>query len=239
MQPPIDPERIAESTARHLLERATALDVEGPTLAQLRQAAVEAGISPAAFDAAVAEWRATASVTASSVPMSWAERLVRNAIGLAAGWLSVAGLAVAQRILDAPWLVHKLSDPVGLVLGALIAGRLRARSASIVLGGLAVAQGAEFLLDIAAGAPAIHGSAAHIALMIAGVGGVAIGRALWGHSARPSGDRQPLGNADASEAPSSAAVSRGVGRTDVEADRRFLEALRLCLDVPVTRLQLS
>lgn len=239
MQPPSDPERIAESTARHLLERATALDVEGPTLAQLRQAAVEAGISPAAFDAAVAEWRAVPPAAKSSARAKWAERVLRNTTGLAVGWLSVAGLAVAQRILGAPWLVHKLSDPIGLTIGALIAARLRARTASVVLGGLAVAQGAEFLLDVASGSPAIHGSGAHIALMMAGVGGVAIGRALWGRSNPSSDDSRPPGSPAASETPASDTGSRGVGLTDAEADRRFVEGLRLRRNVYLTRLQYS
>ena len=53
-----EPERIAEATARRLLERATELDIDGPTLVQLREAAEDAGISRDAFDAAVAEWRA-------------------------------------------------------------------------------------------------------------------------------------------------------------------------------------
>jgi negative regulator of sigma E activity len=50
---PLDPERIAADTARRLLERATALDTDGPTLDQLRQAAEEAGISPAGVSAAL------------------------------------------------------------------------------------------------------------------------------------------------------------------------------------------
>jgi hypothetical protein len=57
MSPSIDPERIADETARRLLARATALDDPQVTLEQLRDAATEAGISSVAFDAAVAEWR--------------------------------------------------------------------------------------------------------------------------------------------------------------------------------------
>ena len=225
---PRDPERIAESTARHLLERATALDVDGPTLEQLRQAAMEAGISSAAFDAAVAEWRAATAATELAPSANWASRIARNTAGLVIGWVSVAGLAVADSIVGEPWLVHKLSDPVGLVIGAVIASRLRARAASVVLGGLAMAQAAEFLLDLSSGAPAIRGSAPHIALMIAGVGGVAIGRAVWGRSTRSNRDLQrPSGNAQVTDVCSSDAASHDVGLTDTDADKRFLEMLRL------------
>jgi len=238
-QPPVDPERIAESTARHLLERAAALDSDGSTLVQLRQAALEAGISPEAFDAAVAEWRAAPPPATTTLPGERTSRVLRNLEALAIGFLSVAGLAIAERLVAAPWLVHKASDPLALVIGALIAARLRARPASIVLGGLAVSQGAEFLMDLSAGAPAIHGLGAHAALMIAGVGGVAIGRVLWGRSGPTSG-RNSVGTEEKTATPSEEVnTTRGVGMTDAEAERRFLETLRLRRNLQVARLQLS
>lgn len=85
---------------------------------------------------------------------------------LVAGWFTTVGLAAAQQLAGAPWLVHKLTDPVGMAIGAFIAFRLRARTATVVLGGLAVSQGAEFLMDLVSGAPAIHGFGAHMALML-------------------------------------------------------------------------
>lgn len=223
---PSDPERVAEATARRLLERATALDTDGPTLAQLRQAAEEAGISRAAFDAAVAEWRADRPIVAATMtPRRWANALLRNAGGVAVGWTSVAVLAAAQRFLAAPWLVHKLTDPVGLAIGAVISARLKARTATVVLGGLAVSQGAEFLMDLFSGAPAIHGFGAHTALMIAGVAGVAVGRSIWRPSKEPGvGPRttSTVGNVPPDEAPK----PRSAGLTNLEADRRFMECLR-------------
>ena len=239
-QPPVDPERIADDTARRLLERATALESEGPTLAQLRQAAAEAGISNAAFDAAVAEWRAeSAHQVVPGSPQRWAEQVLRNAAGLAVGWSAVSALAVAQGLVAAPWLVHKLADPAGLAIGAFVAIRLRARTATILLGGLAVSQGAEFLMDLFSGAPAIHGLGAHMALMIAGVAGVAVGRFVWGRRAGPK-----LGGDDAREntahsPPGDSSESESVGLTNAEADKRFMELPRLRRSSYVTRLQLS
>jgi hypothetical protein len=235
-QPPVNPERVADDVARRLLERATALDGDGPTLAQLRQSAAEAVISTAAFDAAVAEWRADSPHhVARATPRRWTERALRNAAGLAVGWSAVAALAVAQRLVAAPWLVHKLTDPIGLAIGAFVAARLRGRTATVLLGGLAVSQGAEFLMDLFSGAPAIHGFGGHMALMIAGVAGVAVGRAAWGRRVDPTirGD-----NAQHSS-PSDSSESRSVGLTNAEADKRFMELLRLRRSSYVTRLQLS
>jgi len=239
-QPPVNPERLADDVARRLLERATALEGDGPTLAQLRQAAAEAGISAAAFDAAVAEWRAASPHrVARATSRRWTEQALRNAAGLAVGWSAVAALTVAQRLVAAPWLVHKLTDPIGLAIGAFVAARLRARAATVLLGGLAVSQGAEFLMDLFSGTPAIHGFGAHMALMIAGVAGVAVGRAAWGRRADPAVRGDDVGDKPQHSSPSDSSESRSVGLTDAEAAKRFMELLRLRRSSYVTRLQLS
>jgi hypothetical protein len=238
--PIIDPERVAEDVARRLLERATALDNDGPTLAQLRQSALEAGISNAAFDAAVAEWRGNAPRrVVTEAPRRWTDRTLRNVAGFAVGWSALAVLAVAQRLVGAPWLVHKLTDPVGLAIGAFVAARLRARTATILLGGLAVSQGAELAMDLFPGSPAIRGFGAHMALMIAGVAGIAIGRAVWGRrvgSAVGSDDVRdntgPASRNDSSE-------SRSDGTTNGDARERFMNLLWLGYSSCLSRLQLS
>jgi hypothetical protein len=221
------PERVAEATAHRLLGRAAALDADGLNLEQLREAAAEAGISHGAFDAAVAEWRAEGDRPASAeLHGSATPALLRNAASLASGWLAVAVLASAQRLVAAPWLVHKLTDPIGLAVGAIIAARLRARTATIILGGLAVSQGAEFLMDLASGAPSIHGFGAHVALMIAGIAGVAIGTGFLGRTQGPKGD------AHADER-----AGRETGLTNTEIDERFLESMRLRRTSDLARLQ--
>jgi hypothetical protein len=220
---PLDPERIAGDTARRLLERATALDTDGPTLEQLRQAAQEAGISPAAFDAAVAEWPAGQRVVSPTpARVRWTDAVLRNTAGIAVGWMAVAFLAFPQRFLALPWLVHKLTDPVGLAIGAVVAARLRARTATVVLGGLAVSQGAEFLMDAFSGAPAIHRFGAHMALMIAGVAGVAVGRLLWRRSSGPDVRTDAFSDDRGSDtAATESSTPRHVGQTDHEADNRL------------------
>jgi hypothetical protein len=66
-----DPEVLSQSVAERLLERASELDaaLRGGTLAvsDLRSAATEAGISPEAFDAALAELRRAEEVPAPNV----------------------------------------------------------------------------------------------------------------------------------------------------------------------------
>jgi len=239
-QPAVDAERVADETARRLLARATALEIDGPTLAQLRQAAAEAGISHTAFDAAVAEWRADSlSRKARSTTRTWTERGLRNVAALAVGWLAVAVLAIAQQMVGAPWLVHKFTDPAGMAIGAFVASRLRARTATVVMGGLAVSQGAEFLMDLASGRPAIHGLGAHWALMIAGVAGVALGRAVWGRRGGRGVGESASDEITQHDLPCDSSPSRSVGPTNAEADKRFMELLRLRRSFYLSRLQLS
>ena len=197
-QPPIDPERIADDTARHLLRRAAALDDSHLTLAQLREAAGEAGISNAAFDAAVAEWRRSPSAERAS-HRSPLQAVGRNVASFAVATLATVGFATVDRLTGAPWLVHKFTDPLSLAIGAAVAVKLRARTAAVVLGGLAVAFGAEFIMDLISGAPAIHGSGAHWGLIIAGVAGVVLGhRFLRPPRGRAERDTPP-GVSDAAE----------------------------------------
>ena len=209
---PIDPRRVADTTARQLLERAAQLDQDSLTLQQLREAAIEAGISAAAFDQAVREWRRSAPLSSSVTrPLSVRTRLLRNAGALASGWVALAGLSAINRLFAVPWLVHKLTDPVGLAVGAAIALKLRARTATAVLGGLAVSQTAEYLLDFVSGAPALHGFAPHMALMIAGIAGVAMGQYFWhkGSGGRPGLSQQSAG--------STSSASHDTGGTELRA----------------------
>ena len=203
---PIDPHRLAEDTKRQLLERAAELDQDSLTLQQLREAAVEAGISAAAFDQAVHEWRHTMPVaSAVSRPVTVAARLLRNFAALASGWAALLGLSAIDRLFAVPWLVHKLTDPLGLAVGAAIAVKLRVRTATAVLGGLAVSQTAEYLLDFISGAPAIHGFAPHVAVMLAGIAGVAVGQHFSRRGSR-HGPSTPFAEPPSSAKPDSGAL---------------------------------
>jgi hypothetical protein len=227
-QPSNDPDRVTEEVARELLARAAALDIGGPQLAHLREAAIEAGISGAAFDQAVHEWKVQAAPRTAAE--SWALPALRNLGAFASGWGALAVLGAADRLLGLAPLIHKLTDPIGLLVGAIVAIRLRARTAAVVLSGLVVSQGAEFLMDLLAGGPAIQGLYAHIGLMVAGIGGVAASQ-LW----RSRGDRGASSTSGSESEQSSEPAtsgaddgkSGGVGLTNAEADKRFIELLRL------------
>jgi hypothetical protein len=240
MDAPInDRDRVTEEIARQLLTRAATLDSDGRQLTQLRDAAIEAGISGDAFDQAVREWRAGPTAPPAR---TWKEAVLRNLAAFAGGYAALLTFSTFDRLLAVPSLVHKLTDPVGLLVGVVVATKLRARTATILMGGLAVSQSVEFLMDLLAGAPAIRGFYPHIALMIAGVGGVAASQ-IW-RSRDDQGTPSSPTSADAASVspPASDAddpAPPGVGLTFAEADKRFIELLRLRRNSYMTRLQLS
>ena len=195
-EPHSDAQRLPEDAAHRLLARA--VEIDNPrsseiTIAQLRDAAAEAGISNVAFDEALAELRGTARGNAYDAPTHlgaldrvrrWIanansdvakESVLRNLIAIVGFWGTLMLIVSVDRALDVHWLVRKASDPLALGLGAALASRLRARPVCLVLAGLAISQGAEFVMDLSLGAPAVQGFGSHIALMIAGVAGVLLG----------------------------------------------------------------
>ena len=174
----MDPKKpsLPEAEAQRVLARAAEIDAHGgPSvpLERLRLAALEAGLSPAAFEAALTEVHET-QLSPPSAASPW-PRLARYAAAIVgAGVVLVTGAALLNPV-ESAWLVRKLLDPVALGIGAALAMRFRVRPLAIVLGGLAVATGAEFLMDLWAGQPAIRGAEPHFGLMIAGVAGVLLG----------------------------------------------------------------
>ena len=170
---------LPESEAQRVLARAAEIDAQGgPSvpIERLRLAALEAGLTPAAFEAALAEVR-DARLTPPKPAGEW-PRLARYAGAIVGtGAILVAGASVLNPI-ESAWLVRKLLDPAALGLGAALAMRFKVRPLAILLGGLAVATGAEFLMDLWVGQPAIRGAAPHFGLMIAGVAGVLLGALL-------------------------------------------------------------
>ena len=90
-----EPELLPQSAARQLLERAGQIDAESTSIDTLRAAAREAGISEAAFDAALLEMRGNvAPRSTANVPRSRKGML----IGLGAGILLMAGLMASYVI---------------------------------------------------------------------------------------------------------------------------------------------
>lgn len=177
----MDPKKpsLPEAEAQRVLARAAEIDAHGgPSvpLERLRLAALEAGLTPAAFEAALNEVR-NARQAPPTATTPW-PRLARYAAAVVGtGVVLVTGATILNPV-ESAWLVRKLLDPVALGLGAALAMRFRVRPLAILLGGLAVATGAEFLMDLWAGQPAIRGAEPHFGLMIAGVAGVLLGSLL-------------------------------------------------------------
>lgn len=80
---PPELERVPARVAEKLLARASELDANSSQVAELRKAATEAGISPAAFDAALAEYRTESNAVAA--PAVRAPRPSRLKLWLALG----------------------------------------------------------------------------------------------------------------------------------------------------------
>lgn len=97
-----DPEVLSNPVAERVLTRASELDaaLRGGTMAvsELRSAAVEAGISPEAFDAALAEVRDADETTAPNVAKPSSAHRWRWAFGVAATLLTLGTLGVARMV---------------------------------------------------------------------------------------------------------------------------------------------
>jgi hypothetical protein len=175
-----DGPRLPEDAAHRLLARAVELDAARAAeipVARLREAAREAGISAAAFEAALAEAQAPPATAAAARGGRW-ETVFRNALAVVAFWGTLVLLVRLCRAADVAWQVRKAADVAALLVGAGVARRLGARVALFALAGLALAQGSEVAMDLLYGGPAVRGAGAHFALIVAGVGGVALGALL-------------------------------------------------------------
>ena len=75
-----DAERLPEEAARRLLERATELEAARSadvSVGELREAAREAGITPSAFEQALAEFRGAVPSSPVAPAPAWRSRLAR------------------------------------------------------------------------------------------------------------------------------------------------------------------
>jgi hypothetical protein len=190
--------RLPEDEAHRVLARAVELDARFASevpITRLREIAFEAGISPDAFEAALNEATQLQQRLTDERKASLVARLARflrhpgsgiaeegagasvvaNVVSIAAFWGIFVLLHGILRGLDVNWVLQKAANPIALMLGAAIGHRKRARLATLVLGGLAVAAGAEVVMDAVFRTPAVRGGPAHFALIAAGLAGVALG----------------------------------------------------------------
>jgi hypothetical protein len=183
---------LTEEAAHRVLARAVELDhvrSAAVPIARLREVARDAGISPEALEAALAEARAAQEPVPAPEP-AWTtlrRSVVPNVLALAVFWLVFVALAAISREADLHWLVRKAASPVALLVGLGVALRLRAQVATVLLAGLAIAAGAELAMDVSFGVPSVRGAGAHFALILAAVLGVLAGALVPAWRSRSAG----------------------------------------------------
>ncbi len=181
---------LPENSARRVLKRAIEIDSRWGTqtaVTQLREAAEQAGISTAAFDAALAEERGRKHVLDFAPSGVWTF-VTRNVVSFAAFWALTSFVSRVNWSLGLGWQAsHALLLGANLV-GVGIAVRLRGRLTAAVLAVTAAAQLAEYPIHLLYGIGAVQGSPTKWALMLAGLGGLGFGLLLANkHKSTPSG----------------------------------------------------
>ena len=140
---------LSEAAARRPLARAVELDAQvgsAASLEELRVAALEAGISAAAFDAAAAERTARTVVTP---PRTLWRILRQNLLAAGAFWLTLE-LAVRPAIwVNAAAPVRTLGELLAMAAGIRIADRLDAKFVRNFLIALGAGQGVLFVFHLA------------------------------------------------------------------------------------------
>ena len=203
--------RLSEDSAHRLLARAIELDQSRgseTTLVELRDVALEAGISAQAFDAAFHEFRAlaltargseavSASVRPSKVvsriwhrlrgayagPQAMGEAVVSNAIALTLFW--VLTFLLTRIAIGIRWQGMEGAILVGCMVGVGIARRLRARLVEVGLMGFVAFQAAELMMHLIFGLQSVQGGPTHLAVIAAGVLGAVFG---WTANRRPDAE---------------------------------------------------
>ena len=194
------PERLSDDAAHRLLARAIELDQSQDSetsVAQLREAAREAGISSAAFDNALRELIATGSDRGVSERRSTAEEpttflgrmwrrlrsergtgqtavdaVVSNVIAVTLFW--TFAFLLTRVAISIGWQAIDTAILIACVVGIGIARRLRARPAEIAMMGFTAFQAAELAMHLIFGIRTVQGGPTHFAVMIAGILGAAI-----------------------------------------------------------------
>ena len=150
--------RLSEPDASKLLARAAELDARighAVTLADLRHAALETSISPAAFDAAANESRDS---TVQRAPQSALAIVAINVGAASAFWILLKAAVFMSRQLGGAVPLHALSIQIATGAGLLLAHRLGARLARDVL----IAVGAGQFVVFCFGLAGIHVTEPHV-----------------------------------------------------------------------------
>ena len=216
---PIDA-MVSEDAAHRVLARAVELDARLAnqlSVAQLREVAREAGIAPAAFDAALSEFQLEQARTAESEPgffrKLWRSNkeskwrgLTSNLVAFALFIVLISAAGRTNRALDWSWQTY---HGVQLLVTALVAGfsvKQRARIAALIFGTTTAAQLARYVMHLLFGIQSVQGGPTQWGLILASLLGIGFG-ALLLRSRRPTVSVPP----NAASEPSEAEAPRDVG----------------------------
>jgi hypothetical protein len=173
------PHSLSSDAARRVLARAAELDAQAAAdvpVARLRDAAREAGISDAAFEAALHD---VETREAEHAPPRRGRDVVGavvvNVLAFALFWVTLALWARVEHSLQLAWEADHPARALLNVLGVFIALRLRARAVAVVLAVTAAAQVAQYPLHLLFGIEVLQGAAAKWGLMLAALLGVVFG----------------------------------------------------------------
>ena len=184
---------LSEDAAHRLIARAIELDArrgEEVSIAQLREVAQEAGISPQAFEDALLEATAIAPPKPTmrervrrwfrkdadvSPTRSIIDRVGMNVVAFAAFWAIGVIFGRAGDAMTTSWIGESAGILVANIIGVAIARRLNARVTTLVLSVTAIAQAAEFVLHLIYGIKSVQSGPTHFAVMLASLLGVAVG----------------------------------------------------------------
>lgn len=163
---------MSEEVWRSVLARAAELDAtDGTTLSvdDLRRAALEAGITPSAFERALLE--VTSGLAAPTKRRPILTTLMPPVAAVGAFWGSLSVLARAAFFLGAGWQLRAGVNLAALAIGIAVGKRLGARRTTALLSGLAASQGALLLVHLIWGIQSAQGAAINWLALAAGVGG--------------------------------------------------------------------
>jgi hypothetical protein len=203
-----DDRRLGEDAAHRLLARAVELDaardaerLASLSVAQLRDVARDAGISAAAFEAALGELRRGADAPRPAPAARWralGDAVARNALALVGGWAVISVASGVTNAAGAGWQGHQAAVGAANALAVLLAHRLRGRAVAVVLAVLAAAQLGDYALHLLYGAAL--GEQGKWALIVASLLGIGFG-ALLSRGRRAGGRASPSPLPEAAVAP--------------------------------------
>ena len=122
---------------------------------------------------------------------AFAESLGRNVVALVVFWLTARTfVSIGERLLGG-WPASTLGELVALLLGVVLALRLRAKVTAYFLTAMTAYSASENAIHLYFGIGAAQGAATHFAVMGAGLIGVILGALLATHDGRSNGLGEP------------------------------------------------